>query len=142
MRNLRDGRDTVHNFWLTDDSVKTTKNQQTARYVIFHYPQFMTSKERLAYEHLIATYKAAAWRSEGSIPEAVLDSFYSESISTDPEVLSLASGGWEKFLEQTAARILSEHGADIYLNRCPKCGEVTVTPKARQCRYCLHDWHE
>ncbi len=124
--------------------MKTSKNQQVARCVVFHYSQCMNATERLAYEHIVAASKAASWQENASLIEELrkeIVSSYSDSISTDPEVLSLASGGWESFLEQTAARILGEHGADIYLNRCPKCGEVTVTPRAKQCRYCLHDWH-
>jgi uncharacterized C2H2 Zn-finger protein len=27
------------------------------------------------------------------------------------------------------------------VNRCPRCGEVAKTPKAKQCRFCKHDWH-
>jgi hypothetical protein len=27
------------------------------------------------------------------------------------------------------------------LNCCPKCDALAKTPKARQCRYCFHDWH-
>jgi len=120
-------------------------NQQTARYVVIYHQQFMNPKEWLAWGRLIASSKAASWQSDASLSEelrgAIVDS-YSESISTDPEVLSLASGGWEAFLERTAARMLRDHGAEIYLNRCPQCGEVTVTPKAKQCRYCRHDWHD
>jgi hypothetical protein len=27
------------------------------------------------------------------------------------------------------------------INRCPKCFKVTRTPRAKQCRWCYHDWH-
>jgi len=122
--------------------VKISQNKQLARYVVFYYRQFLTQKEVLAWNHLIAIEKAASYRRKTPLPEEAIDFLFSESISTDPEVLTLASGGWEEFLEQTSARILSEHGADVYLNRCPKCGELTVTPRAKQCRYCFHDCHD
>ena len=28
------------------------------------------------------------------------------------------------------------------VNRCPSCGKVARTPKARQCQWCFFDWHE
>ena len=67
---------------------------------------------------------------------------FSKGFSTDPEVLQLVSSGGEAFFENTAARIQRDHGSEIYLNRCPRCGQVTVTPRSKQCRYCRHDWHD
>jgi len=120
-------------------------NHQTARYVVIYHPQFMNELERRAWTHAIATEKAEAYRNRALVSEElrrdILDS-YSESFSTDPEVLRLAGDGWDVFLERTATRILRDHGSEIYMNRCPKCGEVTVTPRAKQCRYCRHDWHD
>ena len=120
-------------------------NRQTARYVVIYHPQFMNKKEWAAYSHCINASKAEGVRNNASLPEDVrceVIDFYWEHMSTDPEVLALASGGWEAFLERAATRILRDHGPEIYMNRCPRCGEVTVTPRSKQCRYCRHDWHE
>jgi hypothetical protein len=119
-------------------------NQQTARYVVIYHPQFMNQLERRAWTHAIATEKAEAWRQHSSrLGESTreIPDRYSRSMSTNSEVLGLIEDGWEAFLERTATRILRDHASEIYMNRCPKCGEVTVTPNARQCRYCRHDWH-
>lgn len=119
-------------------------NQQTARYVIFHYTHFMNAKERSAWTHLIATGKADAYR-KLSLPEEFrreMVQHFSEGCSTDPDVLQLVSDGGDAFFENTATRILHDHEVEIYLNRCPQCGEVTVTPRSKQCRYCKHDWHD
>jgi hypothetical protein len=66
---------------------------------------------------------------------------YSECLSDDPEVLNLAASGYDAFQKRTAARILGEHSDIVFLNRCPKSGGLTRTPKAKQCRFCDHDWH-
>jgi hypothetical protein len=119
-------------------------NHQTARYVVIYHPQFMNQLERQTWTHLIATEKAEAWRQHssrlGESREEIPDS-YSRSMSTDPEVLGLAEDGWEAYLERAATRILRDRGSEIYLNRCPQYGEVTATPRSKQCRYCRHDWH-
>ncbi len=104
----------------------------------------MNELERRAWTHAIAKSKAEMARNAESTSEEMrreLPDYYSKHFSTDPEVLGLIEDGWEAFLERVATRILRDHGSEIYMNRCPKCGEVTVTPKARQCRYCRHDWH-
>ena len=39
----------------------------------------------------------------------------------------------QAYLNQVRERILSEHGEEIEINRCPTCDGVLRTPKARQC---------
>ena len=29
-----------------------------------------------------------------------------------------------------------------FISRCPRCGRIVRTPRARQCMWCHHDWHE
>jgi len=36
--------------------------------------------------------------------------------------------------------ILEKHKEKIFWNLCPKCRELARTPKAKQCRFCNHDW--
>jgi uncharacterized OB-fold protein len=40
-----------------------------------------------------------------------------------------------------AERLLREHANEIVINRCPACGRIVATPKARQCLWCGHDRH-
>jgi hypothetical protein len=61
-------------------------------------------------------------------------------LSDDANVLHLAEGGFEGFIQRTSARILDESRHLIFFNRCPKCGGLARTPTARQCRYCAHEW--
>jgi len=43
--------------------------------------------------------------------------------------------------EKIARIIIEKHEDRIFWNRCPKCGKLARTPKAKQCRFCQHDWH-
>ena len=42
---------------------------------------------------------------------------------------------------QQCERALHEHGLKIEISRCPKCTRVVASPKARQCFWCVHEWH-
>jgi hypothetical protein len=63
------------------------------------------------------------------------------TISNDKEVLRLMKEGFEVFKKRVATRIYKEHGHELRLNCCPQCGKIARTPSARQCRFCLYDWH-
>lgn len=51
---------------------------------------------------------------------------------------NLVELGLENLHNLIAHRMLKEHPE--LLNYCPKCGKLTRTPKARQCRHCYHKW--
>jgi hypothetical protein len=114
-----------------------------ARYVLRYYRYLLTSQERLAHGHLVDTAKAMHGRSDwaAQIEARTKPSHLHPHLSNDPEVLNLTRKGWNVFVEQTAQRILNEHGAKIRFNYCCRCGELARTPKARQCRLCRYDWH-
>jgi hypothetical protein len=116
----------------------------TASYIVRYYSHLMTTRENLAYRHLTATVKSTHGHSDLAAHHEARNraSHLRTMLSDNPEVLSLADGGLERFLERTAQRIISEHGKEIVLNRCPKCGALAKTPTARQCRFCRHDWHD
>lgn len=50
---------------------------------------------------------------------------------------------FEKKLEReiVATMLLVKYKDKIVLNKCPKCGKIARTPKAKQCRFCQYDWH-
>jgi hypothetical protein len=113
-------------------------------YIIRYYGHWMTEKERLAQRHLTVTMKATHGRTDSAAQAEVRNGprRWSELLSDDPQVLQLASEGSDSFCERTAQRIFDEHSSEIVFNTCPRCGVVAKTPKARQCRFCRHDWHE
>jgi hypothetical protein len=127
--------------WTRDVTMET----EIAQYVFTYYRHLMTRQERLAHRHLVTTAKAMGGRTDaGSQTEARKTNknpFLLEWFSSDPEVLRLASEGLDVFVERVAQRILDEHRDEVRFNNCPKCGGLTRTPKARQCRFCGFDWH-
>lgn len=62
-------------------------------------------------------------------------------LSNNEDVLDLLKDGIDKFRENTAKRIFSEHPEVLNFNYCSECGELARTPFAKQCRSCGHDWH-
>jgi hypothetical protein len=114
-----------------------------AGYVVRYYGHLMTALERRAHRHLLGTAKLTHGRTEAAAQvEAGSRSHPArELLSDDPDVIRMASKGIDAFVVQTAQRILDEHANEISFNYCPKCGALAKTPKARQCRFCRHDWH-
>jgi hypothetical protein len=42
----------------------------------------------------------------------------------------------------TAKTWVAHHGLDCFQNpSCPRCGKPVRTRRAKQCRFCGHDWH-
>lgn len=104
-------------------------------YIYNHYSGFMTEREYKAWKHYSTTYKF-----EGvELPEML---YKKEWVTKDEDILRLLDGGFENFKRNIAKRIYAEHWIDIFLNYCPKCNKLARTPAAKQCRYCLHDWHD
>jgi hypothetical protein len=58
----------------------------------------------------------------------------------DEKTNQLVELGKERLEIRIAERLLKDSG-DTIINNCPKCGKLTRTPKAKQCRHCKHDWH-
>lgn len=106
-------------------------------YVFFNYPDLMTLHEGLAYKSTVGKLKADHAHSPG-MRELLLR----EWVSKDPEVLQLLEGGSEQFFVNVSQRILREHPAEVFLNRCPRCGGLARTPQAKQCRHCFFSWHD
>jgi hypothetical protein len=118
-------------------------DRDKAEYVFRYYAHLMTKQESLAYRHLLGTAKATHGRTDEAAQAETRDNprHFRELLSNDPEVLSFTREGFEPFLMRTAERIFNAHQNEILLNCCPKCGALAKTPKARQCRFCRHDWH-
>lgn len=114
-----------------------------AAYVFRYYGHLMNEQERMAYRHLTGTLKATHGRSDVAAQAEARSGprHLREMLSNEETVLRLASDGYQAFIMRTAERIFNEHRSQIELNNCPQCGRLALTPKARQCRYCRHDWH-
>jgi predicted Zn-ribbon and HTH transcriptional regulator len=62
--------------------------------------------------------------------------------NVEPQILKLIENGTKEFYEKVATRILIEHGEDIFINNCKKCGKLTRSPQAKQCRHCGYNWFD
>ncbi len=56
----------------------------------------------------------------------------------DEKTDELVALGKEKLSNKIAERLLKENSGIV--NKCPNCGKLARTPKAKQCRYCGHSW--
>ncbi len=63
-------------------------------------------------------------------------------VEGDDEVGAALANGWVAFRSAARARVLRDHADDLVINRCPVCRCVVKTPRARQCLWCGHDWHD
>jgi hypothetical protein len=117
-------------------------NSEVARYVVGFHDHLMTDVERRTQRHLFATMKATKGRSgRAAQVEARKSKVLSKLLSDEPNVLQLVRDGHREFEMRTAARILRDSGDKVFLNCCPRCGELARTPTAKQCRCCGNDWH-
>jgi hypothetical protein len=91
----------------------------------------MSKEEMFAYKQLRA--RVAHGIADGRVTNA----FPGLTTAVD----ELTKDGFEAFVTCTADRILAAHRDDVIINRCPQCDELARTPRAKQCRFCGHDWH-
>ncbi|WP_018970558.1 hypothetical protein [Rubritalea marina] len=92
---------------------------------------------------MLSTSEQAAWRNlevqrmiaQCEFP-AVRELFQTRWIDRSPEIEALLSSGPEHFFNTTCQRLESQ------LNRCPACGTLCRTARARQCPSCPHTWFD
>ena len=106
-------------------------------YVWNHYLRFVTEFEWRVNKVIIGREKAAAAKTP-SMAETVWTKW---SGLNDAEIEVALADGIEAFRRQVRNRILSEHAAEVFINRCPRCACIVRTPLARQCFWCGFDWH-
>ena len=110
-------------------------NLETAKYIIDYFPNLMTNEEWNALRYLRLKSKTKG----NPKMEKILKRKGDLSISENG--LELIKEGSENFRLNVAKRILEERGADLFLNKCPKCEFLARTPQSRQCRNCGNNWH-
>ena len=115
-------------------------DNETAKYIITYFSNLLTDAEKMAIKHTHSIYK----RGDSAGENTSWTRIYKKAgwITDEQNVLDLLKGGFEQFELNVANRILSENADSVFLNNCPKCGKLTKTPYARQCRHCSHRWHD
>ena len=110
------------------------EESELTRYVWDHYLPLVTDFERRVGTAIIWRQKAVA---SGSPQMA-----RTFGKTDDPEIGFALSEGAEAFRRRVRGRLLVEHAGEVFVNRCPNCERVVRTPRAQQCLWCGHDWHE
>ena len=105
------------------------EDRELNRYVFTNYRGFLSRLESRADIVAIA-------RLKGSRPGEIVSLQHG-----GPEVDALLADGHDAFQMRVRTRILAEHSAEIFLNRCPNCHRLVRTPLAKQCLWCGYDWH-
>lgn len=112
-------------------------DQEIIDYIFRFYSHLFTEKEQEAYHH-----HENAKHIDETNKSRIAFLKQKKLISTDPEVLELLKDGETAFKKRTAERVLRDTYYQVFINKCKRCGKLTRTPKARQCRYCNHRWFE
>jgi hypothetical protein len=105
--------------------------------VIRYHDHLLTPFEREVWFAFLARRKAQAYRR----PEVERRARERWGNLGDARIDAILERGYEEFSRKVTERVMREHGSQVVLNRCPKCGRVVQTPKAKQCLWCHHDWH-
>jgi len=106
------------------------------RYVLDYFPQLMTEKEYLAQQSIYAEVKADSTNCL-VLKKKIIKKW---GASEDLVVKALLADGIDAFRRKVRQRIVQDHGSKIFINRCPQCNKVVMTPKARVCLWCHFSW--
>jgi len=116
-------------------------NRETAKYIISHYSNLLTAEERLAIRHNHSIVKLDFDKIKANNSSAVKVYKNHGWLTEDEKILHLLKDGYDAFELRVAQKIIDQNGDKVFLNSCPKCGKLTKTPFAKQCRFCQFDWH-
>jgi hypothetical protein len=60
----------------------------------------------------------------------------------DPEINAVLADGAEAYHRRVCSRVLADSAGEVFVNHYPECSRVLRAPRARQCFWCGHDWHD
>lgn len=113
------------------------KLEELARYLYDYRRDLLTDEEKAAYKNTLVLRKI-----ENAESPKMKELLSQEWFSSDEKVLDLLKDGEEEFFRKIERRVLRDNPKKEFMNVCPKCDYLTVTPKAKQCRKCFYSWHE
>jgi len=103
-------------------------------YIYLYCDEFRTADEKLAS-------RSINWNAKDMNEKVRLFILAKNWYSDAENIKEMIKDGFEVFKYKVAARIFEEHKDELKLNLCPKCGKITRTPWAKQCRFCFYNWH-
>jgi hypothetical protein len=120
------------------DTSKYDDDKELSKYVCTNYRHLLTPHERAVGGAVLAEEKAAVC--DNPVQADMMRKHWGPQ--NKPAVAESLRGGFAAFQHKARRRILAEHGDQVFVNRCAQCQRVVATPRARQCLWCGHDWHE
>ncbi|MCB9894894.1 MAG: hypothetical protein H6839_10625 [Planctomycetes bacterium] len=114
------------------DSARYDESRVLRHYIVENYRQLLNERERQIFSGWLIRRKSEA---SGKSAEEYFD---------DAEAGTLAAALGDDpdgKLEHVAQTVLRRHASEVFVNRCPACGRIVASPKARQCLWCGEDWH-
>ncbi|HEX8020516.1 hypothetical protein [Mucilaginibacter sp.] len=106
-------------------------------YIIWYFSDLIDSREAIALSH----YNFSDEYKTGPDSKARRWLIKKGKITEDPEILRLLDNGYVQLRLSAAENVLKNHPGKVFFNRCKICGKLARTPRAKQCRFCGHDWH-
>ncbi len=110
---------------------------ELTKYIFDNYFALLTFEEQAAYKSILGVRKI-----ENADSPEMKRMLRKSWVSTDPKVTALLENGVAAFMKNARDRVLREHIGKVFLNNCPRCGELTKTPRAKQCPKCFFSWHD
>ncbi|WP_343673889.1 hypothetical protein [Chitinophaga sp.] len=119
---------------------------QTAKYIVDQYFFLLPLIERGPIQMTLADFLTLSLNPDDPVATIVRDyptKLYREYgwISDDQDSSHMMKIGPDQFNILVASKIKEKYESEIFFNNCPKCGKLCRTARAKQCRYCGHDWH-
>jgi hypothetical protein len=116
-------------------------SDEVISYVWNHFQHLMSDLERRTGLAIIGRQKAdAAKRAKSPTLAKILDLDW--GLTRDSQVNEALKEGPAVFRQRVCERLLATQASALQINRCPQCSRVVRTPKAKQCFWCGHDWHQ
>jgi len=118
---------------------------QEAKYIIDYFPRLMTELERKALRQYLLSIKLGNQNDyENRERFEKRKELFEKRLGyvENSKLLEKFDDGYENFVLRTAQRINKDSPDEFCLNKCPKCGFITRTPYAKQCRKCSCNWHD
>ena len=116
--------------------MKKYKKEELIRYLFNYCQDLLTDEEKLAYKNLSVLAKIENADSSG-MKKMLRKRWY----SSDKKVLDLLKDGDDEFFAKVEKRILENKPKKKFMNLCPKCSYLAITPMAKQCWKCYYSWH-
>ena len=109
-------------------------NKELERYVIKNFSHLFNEEERITFRLLVKYSKVNTLQTKDENKLA----FLFEKLQITSHDLEMAQAiDRDSFISKTVDRILNEE--NIFINRCPFCGQLARTPKAVRAK-CGHNW--